>query len=341
MFSARTKRRSWSVRTFGTKILPVALSATIAPPAVPAQETSGAGRYPDKPIRLIVPFAPGGSLDILGRIIALKLTDRFGQTVVVDNRAGGTAVIGTEILAHSPPNGYTMMIANIAHGANPYLRKTLPYDTEKDFASVTLLAQLPGLLAVHPSIRVKSTAELIALAKAKPGQLTYGSSGNGSSNHLFMELFKVSTGTDITHVAYKGGGPAVIDLVAGQINTMIIAIPPVLPFIKDNKLVALGVTSSKRSNAIPAVPTIAESGLPGFEVTDWQGILVPAGTPKAIINRLNTEIIGVLELADVRERISGLGAQVLTSTPAQMAEYIRKDRELWKRVIQQAGIVAD
>ena len=193
-------------------------------PVAYSQSGSAAPRYPERPIRLIIPFAPGGSLDILGRIIGQKLSDRFGQSVIVDNRAGGTAIIGTEILAKSAPDGYTMMIANIAHGANPYLRKTLPYDTEKDFAPVTLLAQLPGLLAVHPTVRARSTAELIALVKTKPGQLTYGSSGNGSSNHLFMELFKVSTGTNLTHVPYKGGGPAVIDLVAGQINTMIISI---------------------------------------------------------------------------------------------------------------------
>ncbi len=341
MLFVRNDGSRGAAKTTAARAVVAALAGIIAAPASFAQGTPGAARYPDRPIRLIIPFAPGGSLDILGRIIAQKLADRFGQPVVVDNRAGGTAIIGTEILAKSAPNGYTMMIANIAHGANPYLRKTLPYDAEKDFAPVTLLAQLPGLLAVHPNIRVRSTAELIASAKSKPGQLTYGSSGNGSSNHLFMELFKVSTATDITHIAYKGGGPAVIDLVAGQINTMIIAIPPVLPFIKDNKLVALGVTSSKRSNTLPGVPTIAESGIPGFEVNDWQGMLVAAGTPKAIIDRLNAEIIGVLELADVRERISGLGAQVVTSTPAQMAEHIRQERDLWRRVIKEAGITAD
>ena len=298
-------------------------------------------RYPDRPIRLIVPFAPGGSLDIIGRILAQKLTDRMGQPVIVDNRAGGTAVIGTEILAGSPPNGYTMMIANIAHGANPFLRKTMPYDAEKDFAPVTLLVQLPGLLVVHPTVRARSTAELIALAKSRPGQLTYASSGTGSSNHLFMELFKVSTGTDITHVPYKGGGPALIDLVGGQVNTMIVAIPPVLPFVKEGKLIALGITSGTRSKAVPEVPTIKEAGLSEFEVTDWQGMLLPAGVPTAIVNRLNKEIIGVLQLPDVRERISGLGADIVTSTPAQLAQHIHRELALWGRVIKQAGIVAD
>ena len=306
-----------------------------------AQDRSNAGRYPDRPVRLIVPFAPGGSLDIVGRILAQKLTDRFGQPVIVDNRAGATAIIGTDILVKSPPTGYTMMIANIAHGANPYLRKSLPYDTEKDFTPVTLLATLPGLLAVHPGVPARSTVELIALAKTRPGQLTYGSSGSGSSNHLFMELFKVSTGIDIIHIAYKGGGPALVDLVAGQINTMFIAIPPAFPFVKDGKLVALGVSSSKRSNALPDVPTIAQAGIPGFEVNDWLGMLLPAGVPTVIVDRLHREITGVLATADVRERIQGLGADIVTSTPGQLAEHIRKERALWSRVIKQAGIPAD
>ena len=298
-------------------------------------------RYPERPIRLIVPFAPGGSLDIIGRILSQQLTDRMGQTVVVDNRAGGTAIIGTEILAGAPPNGYTMMIANIAHGANPFLHKTMPYDAEKSFSPVTQLVQLPGLLVVHPSVRARTTSELIALAKAKPGELTYASSGVGSSNHLFMELFKVSTGTQITHIPFKGGGPALVDLVGGQVKTMIVAIPPALPFVKDGRLIALGVSSGKRSQAVPEVPTVKEAGLADFEVSDWQGMLLPAGAPPAIINRLNKEIISVLQLPDVRERVSGLGADVVTSTPAQLGQHIHKELALWGRVIKQAGIVAD
>ena len=298
-------------------------------------------RYPERPIRLIVPYAPGGSLDIIGRILAQKLTDRMGQTIVVDNRAGGTAIIGTEILASSPPNGYTMMIANIAHGANPFLRKTMPYDAEKSFSPVTLLVQLPGMLVVHPSVRARSTGELIALAKSQPGQLTYASSGVGSSNHLFMELFKISTATQITHIVYKGGGPALVDLVGGQVKTMIVAIPPGLPFVKDGRLIALGVTSGNRMPVIPDVPTIKEAGLNDFEVADWQGILMPAGAPTSIVNRLNKEVTNVLELPDVRERVSGLGAVVVTSTPAGLAAHIHKELALWGRVIKQAGIAAD
>ena len=317
------------------------MAGLVAAQVAIAQDKAGEGRYPDKPVRLIVPYAPGGSLDIVGRILAQKLTDRLGQSVIVDNRAGATAIIGSEILVKSAPNGYTMMIANIAHGANPYLRKTLPYDTAKDFSPITLLAMLPGLLAVHPGVPARSTAELIALAKTKAGQLTYGSSGSGSSNHLFMELFKVSTGVNITHIAYKGGGPALVDLVGGQINTMFIAIPPAFQFVKDNRLIALGVSSSKRSGALPDVPTVAEAGIPGFEVNDWLGVLLPAGAPKPVVDRLHQEITGVLQIPDVRERIQGLGADVVTSTPAALAEHIRKERALWERVIRQSGISAD
>ena len=329
------------MKSFAARAILGTLAGLMTVQIAAAQDKSNDARYPDRPVRIIVPYAPGGSLDIVGRILAQKLTDRIGQSVIVDNRAGGTAIIGSELLVKSTPNGYTMMIANIAHGANPYLRKTLPYDTDKDFAPVTLLALLPGLLAVHPNVPARSTAELIAVAKAKPGQLTYGSSGSGSSNHLFMELFKVSTGVNITHIAYKGGGPALVDLVGGQINTMFIAIPPAFPFVKDNKLIALGVSSSKRSNALPDVPTVAESGIPGFEGNDWLGVVLPAGAPKTIVERLNKEITGVLALADVRERIQGLGADVVTSTPDGLAEHIRKERALWKRVIKQAGIIAD
>jgi len=304
-------------------------------------QDSDPARFPDRPIRLIIPFAPGGSLDIIGRIIAQKLTERMGQTVVVDNRAGATAIIGTELLAKSPANGYTMMIANIAHGANPFLRKTMPYDAEKDFAPVTLLAQLPGLLTVHPNVKARSTSELIALAKSQPGKLTYGSAGVGSSNHLFTELFKVSTGTDISHVAYKGGGPATVALVAGEVNMMFVAIPPALPFVKEGRLVALAVSGGKRMGVIPNVPTVKESGVKDFEVYDWQGMLLPARSPRPIVERLNKEITAVLQLPDVRERITGLGAEVVTSTPAQLAQHISKELALWGRVIKQAGIVAD
>ena len=314
------------------------LACSITAPAALAQDQTA---YPNKPIRYIIPYAVGGGTDILGRILAQKLTERLGQQVVVDNRPGASAIIGSELLARSAPDGYTMMTANIAHGANPYLVKKLPYDTANDFAPVTLMALLPSVLVIHPSVPARSVKEFVSLAKSKPGGLTYGTAGSGSANHLTMELFKVSTGTDIVHVPYKGGGPAVIDLLAGQIHAIFLTVPPALPQVKAGKLVALGLSSNQRSGALPDVPTVIEAGVPGFEVYEWQGIVVPAGTSAAIIERLNREINSVLQLADVRERISGLGADVKGGTSAELGEFIRKELRLWEKVVRQANLRAD
>ena len=319
----------------------VALAGSVAAHTAIAQEKAAADSYPNRPIRYIIPYAVGGGTDILGRIVAQRLSERLGQQVVVDNRPGATAIIGSEILARSAPDGYTMMTANIAHGANPFLHKELPYDTIRDFAPVTLMAVLPNLLVVHPSVPAKSVPEFIALAKSKPGQLTYGTAGGGSANHLAMELFKVSTGTNIIHVPYKGGGPAVVDLVGGQINAIFLTVPPALQHVRAGKLRALGISSNQRSAALPDVPTVMEAGVPGFEVYEWQGIVVPAGTPKAIIDRLHRDITHVLELPDVRERISGLGAEVKAGTPAEFAQFIRRELALWAKVVKQAGLRAD
>ena len=234
-----------------------------------------------------------------------------------------------------------MMSANIAHGANPYLHKKLPYDTVKDFAPVTLMVVIPMVLIVHPSVAARSVPEFIALAKAKPGQLTYGTAGTGSANHLAMELFKVSTGTNIIHISYKGGGPAVADLMAGQITAMFSTVAMAAPYVKGGKLLAFGIGSTKRSAALPDVPTVAEAGISGAELHEWQGIVVAAGTPKAVIDSLHREIAGVLGLADARERIAGLGADVAASTPAQFAEHIRKELAVWGKVVKQSGIQAN
>jgi len=316
----------------------LAVAGSMAAQATLAQDKSA---YPTRPIRYIIPYAVGGGTDILGRILAQRLTERLGQQVVVDNRPGATAVIGSGLLAQSAPDGYTIMTANIAHGANPYLHKKLPYDTVKDFAPVALMAVLPSLLVIHPGVPARSVKEFIALAKSKPGSLTYGTAGSGSANHLTMELFKVSTGTDIIHVPYKGGGPAVIDLLAGQIHAIFLTVPPALPHVKAGKLLALGLSSNKRSGALPDVPTVMEAGVQGFEVYEWQGIVVPAGVPAAIIERLNREINYVLQLPDVRERISGLGAEVKGGTRAEFAEFIRKELRLWEKVVKQANLRAD
>ncbi len=315
-----------------------AFTAAIAAQAALAQAPDS---FPNRPLRLIIPYAPAGATDIVGRIVAQKLTERLSQQVLVDNRPGAGAIIGSEILAKSAPDGYTMMSANIAHGANPYLHKKLPYDTVKDFAPVTLMVVVPMVLIVHPSLPARSVPEFVALAKAKPGQLTYGTAGIGSANHLAMELFKISTGTNIIHIPYKGGGPAVVDLVAGQITAMFSTVAMAAPYVKGGKLRAFGISSTKRSAALPDVPTVAEAGISGAELHEWQGIVVAAGTPKAAIDILHREIAAVLGIADVRERIAGLGADVVASTPAQFAEHIRKELATWGKVVKQSGIQPD
>ena len=303
--------------------------------------SASAQTYPAKPIRFIIPYAVGGGTDILGRIVAQRLTERLGQQVLVDNRPGAGAILGSSILAQSTADGYTMMTANIAHGANPFLHRKLPYDTQRDFVPVTLMAVLPSVLATHPSVPARSVKDFISYAKANPGKLTYGTAGVGSANHLTMELFKVTTATDIVHVAYKGGGPAMQDLLGGQVKAMFITVPPVLPQVKAGKLLALGISSAERSSALPDVPTVIEAGVPAFEVYEWQGIVVPRGTPSAIVQRLNREIVTVLDLPDVRERISGLGAIVVAGSADAFEQHIRKELALWQRVIGAAGIRAD
>lgn len=311
-----------------------ALSVSVANPA-------HAQPYPSKPIRFIIPYAVGGGTDILGRIVAQRLTERLGQQVLVDNRPGAGAILGSSILAQANADGHTIMTANIAHGANPYLHKKLPYDTLNDFVPVTLMAVLPSVLATHPSVPARSVKEFIAHAQANPGKLGYGTAGVGSANHLTMELFKVTTKTDIVHVAYKGGGPAMQDLLGGQVKAMFITVPPVLPQVKAGKLLALGISSAKRSTALPEVPTVIEAGVAGFEVYEWQGVVVPRGTPRDIVQRLHKEIVAVLALPEVRERISGLGAIVVGNTPEAFGEHIRQELALWQRVIAAAGIRAD
>jgi tripartite-type tricarboxylate transporter receptor subunit TctC len=318
-----------------------ALKSCLAAAVLLAAGVHAADSYPSKPIRYIIPYSPGGGTDILGRIVAQRLTERIGQQVLVDNRPGAGSILGSSILAQANPDGHTIMTANIAHGANPYLHKKLPYDTVRDFVPVTLMAVLPNVLAINPSVPARSVKALIAHAHANPGKLAYGSAGVGSANHLTMELFKVTTKSDIVHIPYKGGGPAMQDLLAGQVKAMFITVPPVLPQVKAGKLIALGISSKQRSTALPEVPTVMESGVPGFEVYEWQGVVVPRGTPKAVVQRLNREIVAVLQLPAVRDRISSLGAIVAATSPEAFAEHIRKELAQWKRVIAAAGISAN
>jgi len=297
--------------------------------------------YPVKPVRLLVTYAPGGGSDIVARLIASRLTESLRQQVIVDNRPGASGIIASELLVRSPADGYTIAHVNIAHGANPYLNAKLPYDTAKDFSSVTLLALLPMILVTHPSLPVSSAGDLIALIKARPGQLNYASAGSGSANHLAMELLVHATGFVVTHVPYKGGGPAVADLLGGQVPMMFITIPPALPHAKAGKLRVLAISSAQRSSVLPEVPTLAESGVRGFNFNEWQAIIAPGGTPQDVIARLNGEIAKVLALPAVRERMAGLGANIVGSTPEQLTAHIASELARWKTVISKSGIGAE
>jgi tripartite-type tricarboxylate transporter receptor subunit TctC len=297
--------------------------------------------FPVKPIRIIVPYPPGGGVDIMARTVAARLPDSLGQQVFVDNRPGGGTVIGSELLARAAPDGYTLLMANIAFGANPAPHKKLPYDTEKDFTPVGLVALLPSFLVVHPSLPVRSVRELVALAKARPGELSYASAGNGSLLHLTMERFKSVAGINLVHVPYKGAAPALSDVIGGQLAIMFIPGPPALGHIKAGRLRALGVTSAQRLALMPQVPTIAESGYPGFEIYDWEGLLAPAATPPAIIARLNTEINRIVTSPGVKQSITDQCANAVGGTPAELGERIAKEIAIWHKIVRQSGMAVD
>jgi tripartite-type tricarboxylate transporter receptor subunit TctC len=295
--------------------------------------------WPAKPIRFIAPNLPGGPTDILARLIGQKLAESFGQPVVIENRAGAGGNIGTEAAAKSPPDGYTLVTGNNAtFGANVSLYKHLGFDPVKDFAPVVLVATQPNILVVHPSLPVTSVKQLIALAKARPGQLNYAGSGMGAAAHLAAELFKSMAQVNIVHIPYKSAGPALIDLIAGQNQLMFATSLSVQPHIKTQKLRALAVTTAKRTRLMPELPTIAEGGVPGFEATTWHGVLTTSGTPLAIVNKLNAEINRILQLPDVRERLGALGAEIIGGTPKEFADHIRREIPKWAKVIRDAGL---
>jgi len=315
---------------------PAAVCACLLWIAVPA---ALAQNYPVKPIRFIAPNLPGGPTDILARLIGQKLAESLGQPVVVENRAGAAGNIGTEIAAKAAPDGYTLVTGNNAtFGANVSLYKKLGFDPIKDFAPVVLVASQPNVLVVHPSLPVTSVRQLIALAKARPGQLNYSGSGMGAAAHLAAELFKSMTGTDIVHIAYKSAAPALTELIAGQTQLMFASALSVMPYVKAQRVRALAVTTAKRARSMPELPTVAEAGVPGFEATTWHGVLVPAGTPAAIIDRLNTEINRMLQLPDVRERLTALGAEIIGGTPKEFADHIQHEIPKWAKVIKDAGV---
>jgi tripartite-type tricarboxylate transporter receptor subunit TctC len=305
---------------------------------LPSYVVAASPPYPDRPLRVIVPFPPGGSTDTVVRVVGQKLTESLGQQVVVDNRPGAGTIIATEIASRAPADGYTLLIASAAFTVNPSLYAKLPYNPEKDFAPVTQLAAAPNILVVHPSIQASSMKDLIALAKAKPRQLNFGSAGAGSSNHLAGEMLKTMAGIDIVHVPYKGDAPAVTDLLSGQIQMLFIGPPPVVPHIKAGKLKAIAIASRKPSPLMPQLPTVADSGLPGFESTVWSGLLMPAGAPASAIDRVHREIARLIKLPDVQERFVSLAFDPIGSSPAEFRSYLRDEMRRWSEVVKRAGI---
>jgi tripartite-type tricarboxylate transporter receptor subunit TctC len=301
--------------------------------------TAHAQNYPTKPVRIVVPFAPGGGGDLVARTVAVKLTESLGQPVVVDNRAGAAGSIGAEIAARSPPDGHTLLLgSNGPLAINPSLYAKLPYDAARDFAPVSLVTIMPFVLVVHPALPVRSVKELIALARSRPGELNYGSPGNGSSTHLANELLKSMTGMKIAHVPYKGVAPAATDLISGQIQMMSGDLSTLVPHIRSGRMRALAVTSSRRSAMLPDTPTVAESGVPGYEASGWFGVLVPAGTPPYIVQRLNSAMLKGLAAADARERLAAFGGEVAPGTPEQLATHIRTEGAKWGKLIRALGL---
>ncbi len=302
-----------------------------------------AAEYPEKPIRFIVPYAAGGTTDLLSRAIAQKLAEALGQGVVPDNRPGAGGNIGAEIAAKSPPDGYTILMAPVspmAINVTLYAGK-MAFNPEKDFAPVTLVAKVPLVLVVHPSVPAKTLTELIALAKSKPGKLNYGSAGNGSSNHLVGEMFKTAAGIDMVHIPYRGGGPGMMALIGGQIDLLVGQVPTVNTMVSAGRLRAIAVSGAKRSPAMPEVPTMSESGLPGFDATAWYSIVVAAGTPAPIIARLNAELVKILKSPDIRERLISEGADVETSTPEELTAFIRTEIPKWSKAVRESGTKLD
>src|SRR5436309_1729667 len=307
--------------------------------AMLVSQAAQAQAWPNRPVRFLVPFAAGAGInDIMARLVGQHLGAGLGQPVVIENRAGAGGIAGTEAAAKAAPDGTTFLMTNVSLVTSAYLYAKLPYDPQKDFVPVTLVATSPLMLVVHPSVAAKSVQELIALAKANPGRLNFGSGGVGSTPHLSVELFKSAAGIDAVHVPYKGGAPALNDLVGGQLSFMIENMPGTMPSVKAGKLRALAITSAQRSPLEPALPTMAESGVPGYEVVGWQGVFAVAGTPPETVARLQAEVAKVLRLPEVRERLAALGAQPVGSAPTEFGAFIRAEHARWGRIIREKGI---
>jgi tripartite-type tricarboxylate transporter receptor subunit TctC len=318
----------------------ISKAAALVLTSVFACSATAAG-FPDKPLRMVVPFAPGGPTDIVGRAIAQRLTETFGQSMVVDNRAGAGGVVGADMVAKAAPDGYTTLLCSTgAMAINPGLMDKLPYDSVKDFAGISLVVTIPYLLLVSPSSPVKTVKELIAEAKSKPGSMNYGSAGTGSTSHLAGELFKTMAGIEMVHIPYKGSAPASIDLISGRLQTMFNAVAIAMPFVKGGKMRAIGISTQARSPLVPDVPTISESGVPGFEVLTWHGICAPSKTPKPVLKTLNTAIVQAVQHPQTRQHLGSIGADVVGSTQEEFEKFIKSELAKWSKIIKASGATA-
>lgn len=325
------------------KLMTLSLAAVVvgACLAMPGANAATAGPYPTRPIRLIVPFAPGGNADIQARYVAERLTEGLGKQVVVDNRPGANAIIGTALATQAPADGYTMLLVASSHAVNPSLVSKLPYDTLKDLQPISLVGSTPLIFIAHPGVAANSVKELILLAKSRPNELNFGSSGNGSFANLAGGLLNLMTGIKLVHVPYKGIAAATIDVMSGQIQLGFPSMTSVLPHVKSGKLKAYAVTAARRSTLAPDLPTMSEAGVPGYEASIWNGLLVPAGTPKPIVTRINQTVVQALKLPEARERYASLGSEVLYNSPPEFDAFIRSEMTKWAKVIRDSGIRVD
>jgi tripartite-type tricarboxylate transporter receptor subunit TctC len=324
-----TARRSLAVA--GTVCVAALLAAFATIPAVQAQD------WPGKPVRMIAPFAAGGATDALARIVGQRMTERYGQPVLVENRAGAGGNLGAELVARAAPDGYVLLLGGVPHAIGMSLYRNPGYDLAKDLAAVANLAAFPSMIAVHPTLPVKSVKELIALARARPGELTFGSAGNGSPNHMALELFNSMAKTRMVHVPYKGTGQMIGDLAGGHVQLASVGFPAALPLVKAGRLRVLAVTSRARSPLLPEVPTVAEQGLTGFDVSSWYGVFAPAALPRALVQRLNTELTAMLGVPEVKEKLAGLGAEPMPMAPDEFARFVREEIALWARIVKESG----
>jgi len=306
-----------------------------------ATAAQSARAYPERPIRLLIAQAPGGNADIIARALADGLAERLGQSIVADNRPGASGIIATETTVRAAPDGYTILLVPSSFGVNPAVTRKLPYDQLRDLTPITLVASAPNVLVVGPALPIKSVADLVKAAKANPGKLTYGSSGNLGSPHLAGELFELMTGTDMVHVPYKGAATAMVDLIGGRISLSFASLPSAISHIRGGRLTAIAVTSEKRWTAMPNLPSVAESGYPGFDVYVWVAFFAPAGTPRTIIDRIAGDTAKALESSEVKERFAAASIETGASTPESLATFLRKDFELWDKVIKSQGIKLD